>query len=159
MRFPIPRGQAYSYAQRYGVHQGTDIMAEEGTPVVAVEDGTAHAALDPKGGVVVYLSTSAGARYYYAHLSRVVAPLDPEDRQIRLEVRAGDQLGAVGSTGNAAGGAPHLHFQLDRGAGWVDPYPWLRAADPNATGGRGATLSLTALLLAVAALMMWAGTR
>lgn len=135
-RFPLPASAAYSYAQRFGVdHRGTDIMAPSGTPVVAVEDGVAWATIDTKGGNVVYLDGTSGERFYYAHLSswspKLVVTSDP-----KVEVKAGDPLGYVGTTGNAAGGAPHLHFQQRRGSLTIDPFDDLIAVDPHKRGVR-----------------------
>jgi murein DD-endopeptidase MepM/ murein hydrolase activator NlpD len=71
------------------------------------------------GGKVIYLDGDNGWRFYYAHLSGW------EVRSGR--VKAGQLIGYVGATGNAAGGAPHLHFQMWTPSGnIVDPYSYLR---------------------------------
>lgn len=103
-------------------HEGIDIFATRGTPVVAVKDGRAEAGINGLGGNVVWLRDGwSGRRYYYAHLDR--AAFDGS-----ATVRAGDILGYVGNTGNARTTPPHLHFGIyERGA--VDPLPFLRRDD------------------------------
>jgi murein DD-endopeptidase MepM/ murein hydrolase activator NlpD len=73
-------------------------------------------------GTVVWLyDPLAGRTFYYAHLDRWA--IDGLTR-----VRAGDVLGYVGSTGNARGTSPHLHFGMyERGA--IDPLPFIRPDD------------------------------
>jgi murein DD-endopeptidase MepM/ murein hydrolase activator NlpD len=106
-------------------HEGTDIMAAAGTPLVASEHGViSRTSSSTLGGISVYLRGESGIEYYYAHLSSY-AP----ETQAGLRVRAGDVLGFVGDTGNAKGGSPHLHFEihgLDGRA--VNPYPMLKIA-------------------------------
>src|SRR5688572_5106202 len=90
-------------------HEALDIMAPRGTPVVAVEDGTiAKLFKSVPGGLTVYQFDSTGQlAYYYAHLDRY-AP----DLKEGATVRRGQVIGYVGSTGNAAPHAPHLHFAV-----------------------------------------------
>ncbi|WP_423603934.1 murein hydrolase activator EnvC family protein [Sphingomonas sp. MS122] len=118
-------------------HQGLDIMAPAGTPVLAAVDGTVEKLYFSKGGGGVTLyQRAAGGRWmlYYAHLSGY-APRVAEGRQ----VRAGETLAYVGDTGNAGAGNYHLHFAVARmapGEGWwqgtpVDPYPLLAGARPG----------------------------
>jgi murein DD-endopeptidase MepM/ murein hydrolase activator NlpD len=138
MLFPLPRGAAYNYADTWGApraggkqHKGTDIFAKRGTPVLAVDDGKAYAAEDPRGGRVVYLqSSNTGTRYYFAHLDTWVVPPLPGKT-----VRRGEQIGTVGTTGNAANTPPHLHFEMSpHGTPGVNPFPHLSAVDPRKTG-------------------------
>lgn len=108
-----------------GHHQGNDIFAPKGTPVVAVEDGTiTKAAPSSIGGNRIWLN----GRFYYAHLDSFAVKEGDK-------VTAGQVIGYVGNTGDAKGTAPHLHFGYDprggqsTGNSWADPYKLLRAAD------------------------------
>lgn len=110
-------------------HRSIDISAPSGTPIVAVVDGTVtRKHWNRLGGRTLYLSSADGRHdYYYAHLDAYENGIE-----IGSDVRQGDVLGAVGSTGNARG--PHLHFQVlennrsGRGTP-VNPYNLLRSAD------------------------------
>ncbi len=166
-RFPMPASVAYSYAPGFSEqHQGVDIMAPLGSPVVAVESGKAWSSIEPKGGNVAYLEGDSGARYFYGHLQQWVLPLISATTSKPLRVGAGAALGSVGTSGNAAGRPPHLHFQIRRPAFFgaealpasevVDPYPELAAADPKKawgvapsapSSGSGAGPSIAFLLL------------
>ena len=119
-----------------GWHHGNDIFAPLGAPVLAVADGTLSlVGWNDVGGNRLWLRDRAGNEFYYAHLS-AFSPLAQEG----AEVRAGDVIGFVGTTGDAVGTPPHLHFELHpRDLLWmgydgvVNPYPylsaWLRLAD------------------------------
>jgi murein DD-endopeptidase MepM/ murein hydrolase activator NlpD len=121
-----------TYHQRRGdaTHDALDIMAPRGTPVVAVADGRVAKLFTSKpGGLTVYqFDASERLVYYYAHLDRY-APDLKEGQQLRR----GDPVGAVGSTGNASPDAPHLHFAVHvlgpERAWWkgtpVNPFPLL----------------------------------
>ncbi|MFW5726801.1 MAG: M23 family metallopeptidase, partial [bacterium] len=88
-------------------HQGIDIFAPRGTPVLAVADGIVSRKTNSgRGGKVVWLSSpSRGFNLYYAHLdSQTVVP--------GQRVQPGDTLGFVGNTGNARTTPPHLHFGI-----------------------------------------------
>ena len=94
------------------VHEALDIMAPRHTPVRAVEDGTIAKLYlsEGGGGVTVYqFDPSRRYSYYYAHLDRYAAGL--EEGQ---DVKRGELIGYVGSTGNASANAPHLHFGIYR---------------------------------------------
>jgi murein DD-endopeptidase MepM/ murein hydrolase activator NlpD len=126
-----------------GWHHGEDIFAPKGTPLLAVADGTLHTiGFNKIGGYRLWLRDTAGNEFYYAHLS-AYSPLAVEGRS----VEAGDVIGFVGDTGDADGGAPHLHFEIHPAAmaglgydGVVAPYPillaWRRADDVSFAAGR-----------------------
>jgi murein DD-endopeptidase MepM/ murein hydrolase activator NlpD len=111
-------------------HHAIDIMAPRGTPVVAAAPGRIEKIFESDdGGHTVYVrSPDSATIYYYAHLD-AYRPGLAEGQQ----VRAGDVIATVGSTGNADPAAPHLHFEIKRmapGEGWwqgqeVNPYPLL----------------------------------
>jgi murein DD-endopeptidase MepM/ murein hydrolase activator NlpD len=104
-------------------HEGVDIFAPRGTPVVAVTDGqVTRVGTDRLGGRVVWLyDEHSGLSYYYAHL-------DEQHVRQGARVRAGDVLGTVGNSGNARRAPPHLHFGVYRaGRVAIDPAPLLVA--------------------------------
>lgn len=125
-------------------------MAPLGARVVAVEDGKATATIDPKGGNVVYLDGASGTRYYYAHLAGW-APLLMVTDNPTVPVKAGDDLGYVGKTGNAASTATHLHFQMRRGSLVIDPFDDLQRVDPKPRRG-ASTHDASGMLLT---LLLW----
>lgn len=111
-------------------HHGVDIFAPLGAPILAVADGTLfRVGWNDVGGNRFWLRDGAGNEFYYAHLS-AFSPLAQEGAQ----VRAGDVIGFVGTSGDAAGTPPHLHFEIHpRELLWmgydgaIDPYPYLIA--------------------------------
>lgn len=130
--FVFPVAGPTSFVSSYGYcrdgcsrsHQGNDLFARAGTPVVAVEDGWVEkVGTNRLGGLTVWTRGRSGYRYYYAHL-RDWAPL-----VIGQEITVGTVVGTVGNTGNAAGTPSHLHFEIHPGdAPAVDPYPILLRA-------------------------------
>lgn len=113
------------------VHDAIDIMAPEGTPIVAAASGTVEKLfLSKAGGKTVYVRSRDGRTiYYYAHL-RDYAPGLAENQRID----SGHAIGTVGYTGNASPSGPHLHFaimQTTPQAKWwepstaINPYPLL----------------------------------
>lgn len=101
-------------------HSGLDLAAPEGTPVHAAARGVVRAAEDPGGyGLYVVVDHGGGVSTLYGHLERTRLGNG-------VAVRAGDDLGFVGSTGLSTGA--HLHFEVRREGRPVDPIPWLPAA-------------------------------
>lgn len=88
------------------LHEGVDISADLGVPVVAVADGVVVEA-GTKGGYGRFVAVRHAERLttYYAHLGAIGANVKPG-----LAVKAGAQLGQIGSTGTSTG--PHLHFEI-----------------------------------------------
>lgn len=174
--FPVrPKKGEATYVDTYGAprsggrsHKGTDIYAERGSDILAVEDGYAQAITGQLTGIGVALSTRDGARYVYAHLDDYVGPLP-------RTVKAGDVIGRLGDSGNAKGGRPHLHFEIlpSEGTERINPAPVLArlrlpvASRPlvktsapiekvakkvarAASSGNGSALAVPLLLLALA---------
>lgn len=99
-------------------HLGIDVFAVRGTPVAASVGGTVRHSVGAVGGNAYYLDGDDGNTYYGAHLDT----LGPTGR-----VERGTVLGTVGTSGNAKGTTPHLHFELKPGGGpSVNPYPTLQ---------------------------------
>ena len=97
-----------------GVHKGIDIFAREGTAVLSATPGVVvyWGRLGIGGNVVAVL----GPRWrihYYAHLAEGVL-------RVPMLVSRGEQIGQVGTTGNAAGKPPHLHYSVIS----ILPLPW-----------------------------------
>lgn len=109
-------------------HSGTDLFSPAGTPNVAVASGVARQAYSEKGGQSVWLEADHGVHYYYAHLSGWAGDWPGGARR----VAQGETIGFTGSTGNAAGGPPHTHFQVHPGGGGaVNPYSVVLAICPG----------------------------
>jgi LysM repeat protein len=115
--FGAPRGGGRS-------HQGIDILAPRGTPVVATVSGVLRRHDQPRGGLAYYLRGDDGLTYYGAHLATFVRG----DGRVRI----GQTIGTVGDSGNAAGGPTHLHFEVINHAGAKDPFKLLSQACPKA---------------------------
>ena len=123
--FTWPGPDGMFNASRTGhIHQGVDLLAPKGTPVVANVSGVVEFRMNPRGGLAYYLHGTNGVLYYGAHLATFVGRT--------RHVRAGETIGTVGNTGNASGGAAHLHFEKMPGGGRpVDPYPALARVCPR----------------------------
>lgn len=120
-----------SRANGQRLHEAIDIMAPTGTPVVAAAPGTVEKLFrSAAGGNTIYVrSADRQTIHYYAHLDQYAGGLK-EGQQ----VTSGQQLGTVGSSGNASDAAPHLHFavlQTEATSEWwepavaLNPYPLL----------------------------------
>jgi len=116
-------------AQRTGhLHQGQDVIADSGTPIVAPIAGTVRVKANQPGGAgihVVVRGTTDGRDYVFMHIKRGTVAVEVGD-----VVTAGQQLAQVGSTGSSSG--PHLHFEIWVGGWWerdgapIDPLPQLQ---------------------------------
>ena len=107
---PLQIGQGWGAPRDGGRrrHQGIDLLAPAGTPVVAVTSGhiTRLSNQDRgRGGIRLWLRDRRGTAYYSAHNQHNLVRLGQR-------VHAGQLVARVGATGNARGGPPHLHFQL-----------------------------------------------
>ena len=133
----FPVAGPHSYINDWGfprsggrTHKGTDVFAVQGTPLVAVTDGYIgkYSPVEKGlGGITVWVYGYDGHHYYYAHMSKVEKGI-----KVGAKVKAGQIVGYVGNTGNARTTPPHLHFQIHPNGGEpVNPYPFLRAADPG----------------------------
>ncbi|MEU2611626.1 M23 family metallopeptidase [Micromonospora sp. NPDC007271] len=108
----------YPYGMRWGkLHSGIDLVAPEGTPYVAIHDGTVTKAGWFGGyGYTVIVEHPDGSEAIYGHSSEV-------NVKQGQQVKAGDQLGLVGNTGHSYGA--HLHLEIHVKGQPLDPVPWL----------------------------------
>ena len=112
---PVQIGQGWGAPRDGGRrrHQGIDLLAPAGTPVVAVASGHVTRVSDQdggRGGISLWLRDARGTAYYYAHNHHNLVHLGQP-------VQAGQVIARVGATGNAKGGPPHLHFQIHPNGG------------------------------------------
>lgn len=106
----FPRGSS-----RY--HEGNDLFSARGTPVVAPVSGYANFIVGSVGGNQFSLDGVDGIRYLGSHMEA----FNGKSRK----VVAGEVLGYVGTSGNAAGSSPHLHFAMYLNSRAINPYPSL----------------------------------
>ena len=128
LRFPVAGKTARAIGSFWGAprdggrrkHEGVDIFARRGTPVVAPTDGYVRFVGERGiGGKVVWLrDNKRGQSLYFAHLNELIAKQG-------TYVKVGDTLGTVGNTGNARTTPPHLHFGVYKN-GAVDPLAFLK---------------------------------
>jgi len=130
LAFPVEDHSMRSVQSVFGVdrdagrrsHDGVDIFARRGTPVLATSAGVVNRVdVTNLGGKVVWLRDAVrNSNIYFAHL-------DSQHVSNGDRVQPGDTIGFVGNTGNARTTPPHLHFGIyRRGEGPVDPAPFLR---------------------------------
>ena len=102
-------------------HQGIDIFAPRGTAIRSPVEGLVLGVGNNRlGGQVVRVLGPGAQVHYFAHLSRF-GPVHPGQR-----IQAGAVLGYVGTSGNAAGTPPHLHYGIyNLPGGATNPYPVL----------------------------------
>lgn len=109
-------------------HQGNDIFAPRGTPVVAVAAGEVIRVNPPSaqtglGGITVTYRTNDGSEWYNAHLDSIADGIG-----VGTSVARGQQIGSVGDTGNARGTPPHVHLGRRYDGSWVNPWPTISPA-------------------------------
>ncbi len=128
--FPVASMKAFvasfwGAAREGGVrkHEGIDIFAKKGTPVVAICDGVVEkVGTTPKGGKVVWLRSADHAwSVYYAHLNQ-------QKVKVGQIVKKGEFIGTVGNTGNAKYTPSHLHFGIYTYNGAINPFPYVKSS-------------------------------
>jgi len=103
-------------------HEGVDIFAPRGTYIRSATEGIVIRIGENRlGGTIVFVLGPSGERYYYAHLDSIDPAL-----HMGQQVSTTTILGRVGTTGNATGTPPHLHFGIYGNGGTKDPFPRLR---------------------------------
>lgn len=147
-RFPVAgpfnwgqEGARYGSARSGHVHEGQDVFAVTGTPLIAVSDGVVVETGDDggRGNYVAIFDPAAGRTYVYLHM------VGPAEVGQGTRVNAGERVGAVGCTGSCFG--DHLHFEIRRGRGpeapSLDPLPalsrWAEVHHASATLAPGAS--------------------
>lgn len=102
---------------RSGAHTGTDIAAPNGTPIKAVANGTVtFAERNGSYGNLIKITHENGVETWYGHCSQLYAT-------VGQQVKAGDIIAAVGSTGNSTG--PHLHLEIRLNGTAINPQQYL----------------------------------
>jgi murein DD-endopeptidase MepM/ murein hydrolase activator NlpD len=103
--------------RRQSSHDGIDLSAPKGTPILASRSGKVSFAGEAGGyGLLVIVDHGQGVETRYAHASSLLV-------KVGQEVKAGQPIAKVGNTGRST--APHLHFEIRRGGRTVDPWPLL----------------------------------
>jgi len=112
-----PFYNAYNGEDEYEFHSGVDIAAAEGTPILCYLDGTVEQTkLSASYGYYVCIDHGGGLKTLYAHASKLLCEEGDE-------VKRGDVIALVGSTGRATG--PHLHFEVISDGFTVNPKKYL----------------------------------
>ena len=140
--YDVPLIDSYGFPRMPGTpdehwHEGIDLFAPAGTPLLAAERGVITRVKSGRlGGLTFWMRGESGADWYYAHLQSYVPEM-----AVGLVVEAGDVLGFVGTTGNAVGTPPHVHLQIHpNGGDPVNPYPllWVASERERAAAGHDA---------------------
>jgi len=101
------------------LHEGQDIFAPKGTPIYSATTGYVYkVGENPLGGQTVSVIGAGGRIYYYAHLDSYAPGIEVGD-----PANTKTLLGYVGTTGNAQGTPPHLHFGVYTSSGAINPLP------------------------------------
>jgi len=158
----VQYGNDFGAARPQGGHEGNDVMAPMRAIAVATESGKIKFhTTSARAGCMLYLYGDSGATYLYIHLYK-----GPDNRgnctpgvaywhglKDGTRVEAGEPVGFVGNSGDASGGAPHLHFEIQPdGHNSVNPFRYLNKATRllfAAKAGSAVTLALTGSVVAV----------
>ncbi|MEK7579266.1 MAG: peptidoglycan DD-metalloendopeptidase family protein [Patescibacteria group bacterium] len=98
-------------------HEGLDIMAPKGAPIISPTDAVVtRTGSGASSGKYVYTANPGGETFIYMHLDEIEVKTGDE-------LDEGDLIGFVGNTGNASGGAHHLHLEIRDGRRATDPHP------------------------------------
>jgi murein DD-endopeptidase MepM/ murein hydrolase activator NlpD len=126
------------FTPTFHLHQGNDVFAARGTPVRAPFAGVVrYAPNEGAGGNAAYVTVPDGTYYYMAHLDSFSTKIASG-----ATVKQGDVVGFTGDTGDAVGGATHVHFEIHpRGGPAVDPKPFLDGWVTEAINNAGALLA------------------
>lgn len=142
-RFPVVghfsfggEGARFGAGRPGHTHQGQDIVADSGVPIVAPYGGTiSYVAYQPSGaGYYAVEHADDGRDYVFMHMLKDSVAVEQGQR-----VATGQRIGLVGSTGDSSG--PHLHFEIWTGGLWqfggkpVDPLPLLKSWYASGAGG------------------------
>jgi murein DD-endopeptidase MepM/ murein hydrolase activator NlpD len=146
--FPVAAHELSSVISRFGdsrdggrrSHLGIDIAAPRGTAVVAVGNGRVEKVeIGGAGGRAVWVNEDgSGRHHYFAHLETIAVTRGQR-------VRAGQTIGTVGTSGNAAGSTPHLHYAVRDGSDMLDPTFLFRDQDSPADSAGAARVMRTRL--------------
>ena len=114
------------------LHEGLDIFAQSGTPLVSSADGfVSQKLVGELSGISVEITDDAGVQYFYAHMSAWA-----EGIEVGQRVTTGQLLGYMGNTGNAISTPPHLHYEIQPGGIPAPPKPhvdqWIELAELKA---------------------------
>lgn len=102
-------------------HEGEDIMGVKGTPIISPTAAVVlRTGTGSSEGNYVYTANPGGETFVYMHLDRIGEGVSPG-----TVLTQGGLIGYVGNTGNASGGAAHLHFEIHNSSGAIDPFPRL----------------------------------
>ena len=128
--FACPVDGASSFVDTWGAlrsggrsHQGVDMIAVRGTPLVAIEAGVVkRMSSGSLGGITVWWKAANGDEYYYAHMDGWAPGLS-----VGQSLSVGELLGYIGNSGNARYTVTHVHFEYHPGGGGaVNPYPLVK---------------------------------
>lgn len=131
--FPVVGGAHYvddfGQARPGGSHEGNDLLAPCGTPVIAVVPGTVTLDYGSRSGWMVTLK-GASSWYRYIHMDGRQGEASAFAKGLKdgSRVKAGQIISYVGNTGDAAGGPCHLHFEYHKGDGVSSPFAFLEQA-------------------------------